>query len=192
MNQNMKRSALAVALSAAMIAGLGACTSDSPSSGSKKEADSRDATYNRLVANQPAETGDWSPSRETKNFWIKTWMEKPHKKSYMYLSMGDGKYGYYILDGLPVSYCTSLVPTEKGARVNLGSDGSSGVVLKQPSVDGTYSSGGDCNTKYGKDAESGAYVEFTVGMNQSYFLYSEPMDLPQYENAVQLGDAKIK
>jgi hypothetical protein len=29
-------------------------------------------------------------------------------------------------------------------------------------------------------------------MNQSYFLYDQPMDLPQYKNATPLGEAKLK
>ncbi len=192
MNQNLKRATIAAVCVALGIGGLSACTSDSPSSGSKKEAESRDDTYNRLVANQPAHTGDYSPTRETKNFWIDTWMKKPGKLSYVYVQNANGKYGYYILKGLPVSYCVSLVPTQKGSRVNLGSDGSGAVVLQQPSVDGTYSSASNCNVMYGKDAETGAYLEWSVGMNQSYFLYDQPMDLPQYKDATPLGEAKIK
>lgn len=196
MQKNTKKKVQRAAIGAAL-AGVGVVTltgcfgSDEPAKGAKAEAAGRDNTYNRLVANQPAHSGTYSPTRDTKNFWIDTWMKKPGKKSYVYIQNAKGEYGYYVLKGLPVSYCTSLVPTEAGSRVNLGSDGSGAITLKQPSVDGTYSSSSNCNVLYGRDAESGAYVEFSIGTNQSYFLYDQPMDLPQYKNAQPLGSTKL-
>jgi hypothetical protein len=189
-NQTQKRAAVAAVCVALGIGVLGACTSEDKSSRAKESA-SRQSNYDRLVANQPAHTGDYSPTRETKNFWIDTWMKNPGKKSYVYIQNANGEYGYYILKGLPVSYCVSLLPPEVKTRGDLGGhDGD--LVVQGPSMDGTYSSSSNCNTMYGKDAESGAYMEWTIGMNQSYFLYDQPMDLPQYKNAAPLGEAKIK
>ena len=85
----------------------------------------------------------------------------------------------------------SLLPPEIKQGLDLGTD-TGETMVQGPSMDGTYSSSSNCNTMYGKDAESGAYVEFTIGTNQSYFLYDQPMDLPQYEGATPLGNAKIK
>lgn len=181
-------------LPAVLIVGLattaGACD-ETENKTRAKESASRNSNYDRLVANQPAHTGDYSPTRETKNFWIDTWMKKPGKLSYVYIQNAKGEYGYYILKGLPVSYCVSLLPPEIKQGLDLGTD-SGETMVQGPSMDGTYSSSSNCNTMYGKDAESGAYVEFTVGTNQSYFLYDQPMDLPQYEGATPLGNAKIK
>lgn len=192
MNQNIKRGAVAAACIALGIGLLSACEDDGDSGGSRgKESASRQSNYDKLVANQPAHEGDYSPTRETKNFWIDTWMKKPGKLSYVYIQNAQGQYGYYILKGLPVTYCVGLLPPEVKQRADLGQyDGD--VVVQGPSMDGTYSSSSNCNTMYGKDAETGAYLEWTVGMNQSYFLYDQPMDLPQYKSATPLGEAKLK
>jgi hypothetical protein len=172
--------------------GATACEDDSPGTSSrKKETATTDSNYARLVARQPAETVDYSPTRETKNFWIRTWGKNPNKLSYVYLQNAKGEYGYYILKGLPVTYCVSLIPPEQDHRIDLGSDGSAGVLIKAPSIDGTYSSQTNCNSYYGHDATSGAYVEWSIGTNQSYHLYDQPMDLPQYRSAVPFGKTTL-
>jgi len=190
-NQNIKRGTVAVALAAVGIVGLSACEGDGDKSSRGKEKKAAGSNYDRLVANQPAHTGTYSPTRDTKNFWIDTWMKKPGKKSYVYIQNANGEYGYFIFKGLPVSYCVSLLPPEVKARGDLGQyDGD--MVVQGPSMDGTYSSSSNCNTMYGVDAETGAYVEFSIGMNQSYFLYDQPLDLPQYKSAKPLGPSTIK
>jgi hypothetical protein len=176
------------------IAVLGSMASSCGNSGSKAPARSQEtnrvqSNYDKLVKNQPAHEGPYSPTRDTKNFWIDTWMHDPKKLSYVYITQGD-KTGYFVLQGLPVSYCTSLLPPEQYHRYDMGEDGSAGLLLKAPSMDGSYSSGADCTTKYGKDATTGAYVEFTVGQNQSYFLYDQPMP-SVYPDAVNKGPTKI-
>src|SRR3546814_20405454 len=118
-------------------------------------------------------------------------MKKPGKKSYVYIQNANGQYGYYILKGLPVTYCVGLLPPEVKQGGDLGQyDGD--MVVQGPSMDGTYSSGSNCNTMYGQDAESGASLEWTVGLNQSYFLYDQPVDLPQSQDATHHGKATIK
>lgn len=171
--------------------GLTACEEDSKPSSRAKENTARNSNYDQLVAKQPAEKLTYSPTRETKNFWIKTWGKQANKLSYVYIQNANGQYGYYVLKGLPVTYCVSLLPPETKTRGDLGQyDGD--LVVQGPSMDGTYSSQSNCTSYYGQDAESGAYVEWSVGANQSYFLYSEPMDLPQFKDAVPLGKTKIK
>jgi len=168
--------------------GATAClgTDDSKPSARSKENTSRQSNYDRLVSKQPAETVDYSPTRETKNFWIRTWGKTPNKLSYVYIQNANGQYGYYILKGLPVTYCVSLLPPETKVRGDLGQyDGD--MIVQGPSMDGTYSSQSNCTSYYGEDATSGEYVEWSVGANQSYFLYSEPMSLPQFKDAVPQG-----
>ena len=186
----------AVILGAVSIAVLGSMAStcggetDKPSSRTK-ETNKVDNNYDRLVANQPAHQGNYSPTRETKNFWIDTWMKDPKKLSYVYIQNASGEYGYYVFKGLPVTYCVSLLPPEKYNRYDMGEDGSAGLLLKAPSMDGTYSSNTNCNSYYGEDAVTGAYIEFSVGANQSYQLFDRPLSLPQYKNARPNGPATI-
>lgn len=157
---------------------------------SNKAVDSERATVNNtqdsLIANQPAEAMTYSPTRETKNGWIRTWGKDPNKVSYVYLQNSEGKMlGYYVLKGLPVSYCTSLVPT---FDVNSSSEGK--VVTPRPSMDGTYSTGtGGCNTYYGFDATSGAYIEYTAGLGINVLLFDQPK--PNF-NAPPLSDTVAK
>ncbi|MGW3445613.1 hypothetical protein [Streptomyces sp. NPDC001076] len=190
----MRRLTLTIAagLTAASLAlGATGCDHGSKPSARSKESSSRNSQYDELVARQPAHTGSYSPTRETKNFWIDTWMKSPNKLSYVYIQNANGSYGYFVLKGLPVTYCVSLLPPEVKTRADLGQyDGD--LIVQGPSMDGTYSSGSNCNSYYGKDAETGAYVEFSVGQNQSYFLYDQPLDLPQFQNATPMGPTRIK
>lgn len=172
--------------------GVTACSLDDSSkpSARAKESSARDASNADVVAKQPAHKVKYSPTRETKNFWIDTWGQTPNKLSYVYLQDARGAWGYYILKGLPVTYCVSLVPPEKKVRVSLGQyDGDA--FVQGPSMDGTYSSNSNCSSYYGEDATTGAYVEWSVGANQSYLLYSEPMSLPQFKDAVPLGKTQL-
>jgi hypothetical protein len=189
------KSALILAAVAAATIGTTASTcggESTPDSGRTKESKKVDGNYERLVQNQPAHEGDYSPTRATKNFWIDTWMKDPKKLSYVYIQNANGEYGYFVLQGLPVTYCVSLLPPEKYNRYDMGEDGSAGLLLKAPSMDGTYSSNTNCSTLYGKDAVTGAYVEFTVGTNQSYFLYDRPLNLPQFKDAKPMGPSTIE
>lgn len=185
-----------VILGAVTVAVLGSMASSCGSKGTKtpsrqKETDKVNSNYDKLVANQPAHEGSYSPTRETKNFWIDTWMHDPSKLSYVYIQNAQGEYGYYVFKGLPVTYCVSLLPPEQYHRYDMGEDGSAGLLLKAPSMDGTYSSNTNCNSYYGKDAVSGAYIEFSVGANQSYQLFDRPMNLPQYKSAKPLASATV-
>lgn len=194
MNKGTKSGIILGVVSVAVLGSMAStCGSEEDTKSSRaKESDKVSNNYDRLVANQPAHEGDYSPTRETKNFWIDTWMKNPKKLSYVYIQNGSGDFGYFVLQGLPVSYCVSLLPPETYKRYDMGEDGSAGLLLKSPSMDGTYSSGSNCNTMYGKDAVTGAYVEFSVGTNQSYFLYDKPLSLPQYKDAKPLGPSTIE
>jgi len=189
--RRLTRTAAAMLTATSLALGVASCTNDSSTTSSRaKESKARNSNYDELVARQPAHTGAYSPTRETKNFWIDTWMKSPNKLAYVYIQNANGEYGYFILKGLPVTYCVSLLPPEVKARGDLGQyDGD--MVVQGPSMDGTYSSGSNCNAYYGKDATTGAYVEFSVGQNQSYFLYDQPLDLPQFQGAKPLGPSSI-
>lgn len=150
-----------------------------------QEDKTRQAGYGALVANQPAHKMSYSPTRATKNFWVDTWNKKG-KLSYVYLLNAQGQtIGYYILEGLPVSYCTSLIPPYK----IIGQYDVQDLVVPGPSVDGTYSSAANCNVFYGKDATSGAYIEYTTGQGINALLYDQP--LPRFKDAQPLGRTEL-
>ncbi|MER7406019.1 hypothetical protein ABT373_26890 [Streptomyces sp. NPDC000070] len=181
----MKKSArMALATVVALVVGL-ALTSCTDSS-QDKENKAKQENYDHLVAQQPAGRMEYSPTREAINQWIKTW-GKRGKLSYVYIQNANGEYGYFIMKGLPVPRCKMLTPTEK---VESSSHGVA--VLAQPGMDGTYTTGSTCNAYYGFDATTGTYMEFTVGTNQSFFLFDKPMTMPEYASAKQLGPTSVK
>lgn len=188
--RRLKLTLAAVLTALAVVLGATACVSADKPTSRAKENTARQSNYDRLVAKQPAATVDWSPTRDTKNFWIKTWGKTPNKLSYVYLQDAQGRWGYFILKGLPVTYCVSLLPPETKVSGDLGQYGGD-LIVQGPSMDGTYSSNSNCSSYYGQDATTGAYVEWSVGANQSYLLYSEPMDLPQFKDATPLGKTQL-
>lgn len=154
---------------------LSGCADGLDSSDSEK----RTEAHQGLEESQPAKTLDYSPTRETINFWIDTW-DEPGKLSYVYLQNTDGEViGYYVLEGLPVSYCAQISHPQK----TVGS--SSRSVVKAPANDGAYYGDGNCDTYYGKDATTGAYIEYTAGMGINVLLYDQP--LPNQGDADPLG-----
>ncbi|MGA5507500.1 hypothetical protein [Streptomyces umbrinus] len=168
----------------ALVVGL-ALTSCTDSS-QDKENKAKQKGYDHLVAQQPAGRMEYSPTREAINQWVKTW-GKRGKLSYVYIQNAKGEYGYFIMKGLPVPRCKMLTPTEKVEHSDSGV-----AVLAQPGMDGTYTTGSTCNAYYGFDATTGAYMEFTVGTNQSFFLFDKPMTMPEYASAKQLGPTSVK
>jgi len=176
------RSILAAVSVSALIFGATSCTEDSSQD---KEQNAKQKTYDRQVKQQPAKAMAYSPTREAINKWIETWGKK-NKLSYVYLQNAKGEYGYFIMKGLPVPRCKMLTPTEK---VDSSSNGK--VTVAQPGMDGTYSSGSTCNAYYGFDATTNVYMEFTVGMNQSFFLFDRPMSMPEFSGAKAMGPTKV-
>lgn len=178
----------AVAALIAMVAGCDQATQDSATT---KESRSRDRGYAALVANDPAHQMSYSPTRKTINFWIDTW-NKPGQLAYTYLQNANGDIiGYYVLQGPPVSMCAALTPTQK-INYDGGSDGGGNVITNAPSVDGVYYSGGQCNEYYGKDATSGAYIEYSVGLGINVLLYTQPLPPQRVDGAPNLSPTAKK
>lgn len=145
-----------------------------------KETVIQQSTYERLSEMEPAKEMTNPKTRETINFFTETWNE-PDQLAYVYLQNADGKMiGFYVLDGPPVSMCTSLTPNYR-----IYGDSRGNVVIPAPGTDGVYYGDGDCNRYYAKDATSGAYVEFTVGMGINMLLYTQP--LPNHPNVENLS-----
>lgn len=174
-----------------LVLGLAACSDDdgggSDRHDASSEAENRTHGVERQIANQPAHNMDFSPSRETINFWIDTW-DEPGKLSFIYIESGTGT-GYYVLEGLPVSYCAGITrPYDFENRDAGESNVRADVLVPAPGVDGVYYSGGACDVYYGKDASTGAYVEFSIGADQNYRLFTEPVNDP---NAEPLGPTSV-
>lgn len=186
----MKRKSTRIGLVAAALAAgiaVSADSCDGPESASQKEAASRNSSYNSLTASQPAHKMTYSPTRATINFWIDTW-NTPGKLSYVYLQGADGTLvGYYVLKGLPVSYCAGLTPPYTQIGTPDDGDSAKDNVVAAPSVDGVYYSGAQCNSFFGQDATTGAYIEYTVGQGQNVLLYDQPLPQQKAGNAQPLG-----
>lgn len=162
---------------------LASCETGGSGDGQKEDASRRNKGVQDLIANQPAKSMEYSPSRETINFWIDTW-DEPGKLSFVYLQGANGELlGYYVLEGLPVSYCASIT-----RNYDVRDDAEGNLVTPAPGVDGVWYSGGQCNTYYGKDATTGAYVEWTAGLGINTLLYDEPL---LNQNAQPLGPTSV-
>lgn len=177
-----KTATAAAAIGAALLLTAGACDDSSQD----LETQRQQSSYDRLTAGQPAKSMQYSPTRETINFWIDTW-DKPGKLAFVYLQASNGQLvGYYIFKGLPVSYCASLTPN---FRIH---GGNSAVVTPAPAMDGVYygSGGGTlCSTYYGRDATTDSYMEYTVGTGISALIYEQPLPRQDVE---PLGFTKIE
>jgi hypothetical protein len=179
----------AVAILAALLFGAESCDgSSAPSGGQANEDKARTEGYNGLTKTQPAHRMNYSPTREIKNFWVDTWGHKG-KVAYIYLRDSQSNvFGYYVTQGLPVSYCTSLVPPVQKYKVDMGEYGGE-VLGPGPSVDGTFASASNCSEYYAKDAVTGAYIEYSVGLGINQQISDQP--LPQYGDAQPLGPGTI-
>lgn len=177
---DLRRFLVLLAITGVAMITLAGCTNDA----GDEEQDRTLGGYTRLVAQQPSKTMNYSPTRNTANFWIETW-SKPGKLSYVYLQNGDGDLlGYYVFKGLPVPYCVSLTPPEQ-----VSGTGDAGVVRKAPAVDGVYYGQGDCSRYYGIDATTNSYVEYTAGLGINVLLYDQP--LPNNPNVKPLGHTRL-
>lgn len=163
---------LSAALLAAVLVIVGCETSSQPEA-QEQERDRQQKNYERLSELEPAKDMQHPVTRKTVNFWIDTW-DEPGKLAYVYLQSASGDLlGYYILEGLPVSYCVSLTPNY---RIENEHHTGPGVVTPAPAMDGVYYAGsGSCDTYYGKDASTGAYIEYTAGLGINVLLYDQPL-----------------
>lgn len=182
MRHKLKVAAAGAALAMLALAG---CSPDEPTGDEK----SRNEAYKTVQEKQPAKTLDYSPTRETINYWVETWNE-PGKLSYVYLqNTGGDVIGYYVLKGLPVSYCAQISPPDR-MDAQYDGDSTGTVVRKAPANDGAYYGDGNCNTFYGQDATSGSYIEYTAGMGINVLLFDAPM--PNQSDAKPLGPTSVK
>jgi hypothetical protein len=110
--------------------------------------------------------------RRTVARWAERW-DKPSIATYVYLVSFGTVIGYYVADGKPASTKSFLVPEE--------SYYSSGAVLSNPDIDGTY---GDNNPGIRFFTAEGTAVEW-AGSGATY-IYSDaplPINVPKLNKA---------
>lgn len=170
--RRMKKIALTIAVVALGATALTACEETSR----ERETEVQSTSYDELVANQPAVPMTYSSTRATVNQWAETWSE-PGKLAFTYFLNADGEaWGYYVLQGLPVSYCAMLTPSYRWEKGPVA--GSDYQPVPAPGIDGAYYSGGQCDTYFGIDATTGTLVEWTAGMGNTTVTYEEPQGFP--------------
>jgi hypothetical protein len=163
-----------------LITTAGACGSDG--NGQASETKTQQSGYDKLVAEQPAHTMPYSPSRDTINGWIDTWGVKGQLAFTYILNANGEKIGYYVFQGPPVTYCAALTPNYK---IHYDSNGN--FTTPAPGIDGVFYSGGQCSDYIGKDATTGNIIDFTVGNGQNFITATQPL----YLNVPPLGYTKI-
>src|SRR3546814_16149784 len=90
MNQKIKRAGVGVALVAVSAVTLTGCFGDDGDKSSRsREKAAAGSNYDRLVANQPAHTGTYSPTRENTTVWIVTWLKNQHGRASLMERVGQ-------------------------------------------------------------------------------------------------------
>jgi hypothetical protein len=170
----------------ALVFSLSACVEEDKS-GQQSEQQTNQQNYDRLAKAQPAESMDYSSTRETINFFGRTWGVEG-KVAYVYLMNNEGTViGYYVTAGPPVSMCTSLRPNYLWEDIP-GDEDDVKQQVPAPGTDGAYYSGGECNTYYAKDANTGAYIQYTAGQGINPLLYDQPLDPRIVKDAPNLAE----
>lgn len=160
----------------------------------EEQSEKRDNAYERLLAEHEVADPDYSNDLRNIDFWVETWgtaANSAGKLAYVYLLSSDGQFvGYYVLDGLPTAKCKMATPTYDFEQRDLG-EWSGDVMVPAPGLSGTYSSGaGECTTYYGKDASTGAYIEFTV-TELTMLTFDRAYPLPEGVEPPALGFTEI-
>lgn len=159
------------------------CDPPSPDA-AERDSTSSLGSYEQLQRQQPAEQMGYSPARNAINKWVRQW-GVPGKLSYVYLYSDSGTpLGYYILEGLPVSYCTTQTRPVEPDR----NDGYGSLLVPLPGIDGTFSSGSACDQYFGVEANTGTILEFGGG-GISYLLAERPLPVPHEPLGVTIEQA---
>ena len=175
-----------IAAAAVVVAALGVAGCTMEPDAQDRENKTRQNGFDTLQAKQPGTTMNYSPTRNGVNFFVEKWGQDPNKVSYVYLlNMQGDVIGYYVLKGLPISYCAQLYPPTRP-------DWGSGSVTQnpQPAVDGAYYSGNGCQQYYGIDANTNSYVEWSIGGGISFLVHEQPIGRPDTDRRA-LGPTSI-
>lgn len=168
-----------IGLAVAAVLLVAGCSS--PPTQQQQDAARSQQGVERLVANQPIAVGNYSPSRDTLNAWVRAWESAPGKRAYTYIYMQGSLVGYYVLTGPPVSYAiggTEPYRTECNSVACFQ--------VPNPGQDGTFANQGSGQFQwYGQDATTKRMLEFG-GAGVTYLLSDRPLPVP----APPLGDTR--
>jgi hypothetical protein len=154
--------------------GASADSCDSEPTTADKTAEARSKAVDKIRENQPVQAMPYSPTLDTINRWAKLWGQKG-QVSYVYMQKADGTYaGYYVLSGLPVSYCVGGSPPYDYHDIP-GDDDDVEEQVPAPGLDGAYYGGCNANRYYGFDAVTGQYIEYTDGYVLTAVLSNQPL-----------------
>lgn len=165
---------------AALTASTASCDEKPKPQTSQTESQMRDEVYEYLAENFPISEADYSNDRVNIDFWVDTWATaevSEGKLTFVYLmGMNGDLIGYFVLDGLPTAKCKMGTPPYDFENVD-GGQYNYDVQVPAPGLTGTYSTGaGECGTYFGRDALTGAYIEWTA---ISQLVYDQPLGLPE-------------
>lgn len=183
--RKLRTTAIVATIAVAALLTMGSSCEDN--SGQAKDGKARQVGFDALQAKQPATYMEYSPTRNGIKFFADKWGKDPNKLSYAYLlNMNGDVIGYYVLKGLPISYCAQMLPPQ--VRDN---GGASTIVVPAPGVDGAYYSGNSgCTQYYGIDATTNSYIEFSVGGGISFLVHEQPIGRPETDRRA-LGPTAI-
>lgn len=172
----LKRLIITVLAAVALIFGLSACDTPNDPSPAQKAIQDRERSVTSIREQQPVQGMNYSSTLDTINKWAKTWGNR-EAVAYVYMQRGDGSMaGYYVLDGEPVSMCTSGSPPYE--MQDLPGDGTTAdAQVDAPGLDGAYYGGCDASRYYGFDAVTGQYVSYTDGMVLTAIVSDQPLPL---------------
>jgi hypothetical protein len=129
-----------------MVTFIGCSSTPASDLGEKMKQDANKAAQaqTKIEKNQPAPALEWSNSRENIAKRNKTFND-PNKVSWAYLYLeGGGCIGFTSIKGCVTSLSAYMVPDESIVKdPYYGSNGSQGIVIQQPDIDGTYGTNGD-------------------------------------------------
>lgn len=161
-------------------AGLVAC--DETPDHRERDQEFQNANQERMTQQYPIPQIENAPTRQTIIKWIERW-DAQDKVAFIYLLANNGqKIGYYVSQGLPVSYCTSLTPPEQVLNRT-----DSDFLISAPALDGVYYNGGDCNHWYFFEAQTDAYIEFG-GQAGMFYVSDQPLPI----DVEPLGTTRIE
>ncbi len=161
-----------VATIALLATGCSGMTSE-PSASEQARSD-RTRGVEDIRENQPVEAMRYSPTLATIQKWVTTWGQEG-TVAYVYMKKQTGEVdGYFVMDGPPVSMCTSGSPTYDFENRD-GISGDQDLVVPAPGLDGAYYGGCDADRYYGFDAVTGQYLEYTDGFITTAMLSNQPI-----------------
>jgi hypothetical protein len=176
---------------ALLIAGILVTGCSDPPNTVERQEQQRQQSIETILTNQPGYNMKYSPGRNTLNEWGRA-MDDPNKPLYVYLFDSVGhKIMYFVIEGPPVSYCASLLPSQKLENADGGDGYDMEVPMPAPSQDGLFYVAGNCTQMIGLDYNTGEIVEWTGGGSFNQIVLESPAVSPEFQDFPQGGPTSL-